>query len=114
MISGPSSKASDHAINARLFRRIARLTWPFWRRPQSWPAWIGLAVLLSQGVLLSYLVVRSAALLKDATNALLGRDGAAFEAALTAYLLVYAAKMLVPQARFIVDAFVEAAWSTLR
>lgn len=110
MISGPSSKASDHAINARLFRRIARLTWPFWRRPQSWPAWIGLAVLLSQGVLLSYLVVRSAALLKDATNALLGRDGAAFEAALTAYLLVYAAKMLVPQARFIVDAFVEAAW----
>lgn len=101
---------ADHHINARLFRRIARLTWPFWRRPQSWPAWIGLAVLLSQGVLLSYLVVRSAALLKDATNALLGRDGAAFEAALTAYLLVYAAKMLVPQARFIVDAFVEAAW----
>ncbi|TFZ55331.1 ABC transporter ATP-binding protein/permease [Methylorubrum sp. Q1] len=101
---------ADHSINALFFRRIVRLTVPFWRRPQSWLAWIGLAVLLSQGVLLSYLVVRSAALLKDATNALLGRDGAAFETALTAYLIVYAAKMLVPQARFIVDGFVEAAW----
>ncbi|KQQ25314.1 hypothetical protein ASF53_21755 [Methylobacterium sp. Leaf123] len=67
-------------------------------------------MLLSQGGLLSYLVVRAAALLKDATNALLSRDGAAFEAALMAYLLVYAAKMLLPQTRFIVDAFVEAAW----
>ncbi|WP_312034849.1 ABC transporter ATP-binding protein/permease [Methylorubrum rhodesianum] len=101
---------ASHRIDTRLFRRIARLTIPFWRRPQSWPAWIGLAVLLSQGVLLSYLVVRAAALLKDTTNALLGQDWAAFEAGLTAYLIVYAVKMLVPQARFIVDAFVEAAW----
>lgn len=101
---------SDHRIDTRLLRRIVRLTVPFWRRPQSWPAWIGLAVLLSQGVLLSYLVVRAAALLKDTTNALLGRDWAAFEAALTAYLIVYSVKMLLPQARFIVDAFVEAAW----
>ncbi len=101
---------SDHCIDTRLLRRIARLAVPFWRRPQSWPAWIGLAVLLSQGVLLSYLVVRAAALLKDTTNALLGRDWAAFEAGLIAYLIVYALKMLLPQARFIVDAFVEAAW----
>ncbi|MCJ2080518.1 ABC transporter ATP-binding protein/permease [Methylobacterium sp. J-090] len=111
MTAGVSPDRSDHRIDAHLFRRIVRLTVPFWRRPQSWPAWIGLGVLLGQGMLLSYLVVRAAALLKDVTDGLLSRDQAAFEAALLAYLLVFTAKTLVPQARFIVDAFVEAAWS---
>ncbi|KQP91921.1 ATP-binding cassette domain-containing protein [Methylobacterium sp. Leaf117] len=109
MAAGPAEYQSR--VDASLFRRVLRLTLPFWRRRQAWPAWIGLAVLLGQGMLLSYLVVRAAGLLKEMTDGLLNGDRAVFEATLLAYLLVFTAKTLVPQARFIVDAFVEAAWS---
>jgi putative ATP-binding cassette transporter len=50
-------------------------------------------------------------LLKAVTDGLLSGNRAAFEAALLAYLLVFTAKTLVPQARIIVDALVEAGWS---
>ncbi|WP_082501198.1 ATP-binding cassette domain-containing protein [Methylobacterium sp. Leaf88] len=98
-------------IDASLAHRILRLTVPYWRQRQAWPAWIGVAVLLSQGMLLSYLVVRAAALLKTVTDELLSGNQAAFEAALLTYLFVFTVKTVLPQIRFIVDGFVEAAWS---
>jgi putative ATP-binding cassette transporter len=109
MNSGPAGH--QIRIDGLLFRRVLRLTLPYWGRRKAWPAWIGLAILLSQGILISYLVVRAASLLKDVTDGLLSGNRAAFEAALYAYLLVFALKTIVPQARFIVDAFVEAGWS---
>lgn len=110
MTTDTAARPADDRIDARLLRRIARLTVPYWRRRRSWPAWIGLALLLMQGVALSYLAVRAAALLKQTTDTLLARDVAAFEAALAAYLLLYTVQHLLPQIRFVLDALVEADW----
>lgn len=108
---GPATSESDHRLDLRLLRRIIRLVVPFWRRPQSWPAWLGLAATFGQGALMSYLVVRAAALLKIVTDALLALDPTAFETALVAFVLVTALKRFLPQANFIVDGLIQATWS---
>ncbi|HEX4182402.1 MAG TPA: ATP-binding cassette domain-containing protein [Caulobacteraceae bacterium] len=100
----------DFRIDALLFRRIARLFLPFWARRSAWLYWIGLAVVLGQAALISFLTVRSTFAMKDLTNALVRHRWGAFEDALLAYIILFGGGQFLPSLTEILNAWICRSW----
>ena len=80
--AGPARPAVDPAnyrLDLRLLRRIWRLVLPYWRHPDSLPAWLLLALMVCFILLSSGSVVWASYRMRDLTNALTARDWAPFE-----------------------------------
>ncbi len=60
---------------------------------------------------MSFLIVHVSVLLKQMTDALLARDWSAFQSGLLIYTLAYASQNLLPQARIVLSALIQANWS---
>ncbi|MDR0245593.1 MAG: ATP-binding cassette domain-containing protein [Burkholderia sp.] len=66
--------ADDLRINRRFFRRLTRLTLPYWTRPGAWRAWLLLAGLLLVTVAIVGVAAWISYLAKDTTNALVNKQ----------------------------------------
>lgn len=106
-----SNEAASYRLSIDLLIRIARLTVPYWRRRQAWPAWIGLLLTLLYGVILSTIIINEASWLKETTDTLLKRHWDDFQDALVTYIILFSAHQLLPQGRQILDALIQASWS---
>ena len=80
---------ADYKLNRRFFQRLIKLCKPYWTREGAWRSWLALAVICGLGAGNVFSGAGLTYVMRDQTNALLAKDGAAFWPLLalgTAYL----------------------------
>lgn len=82
----------NYKISRLLFRRIWRLTKPYWTRPGAWTSWCLMGGLLGAAVGYSLLGAYASLVLKDVTNLILAHKQGAYWAMLWLFLAVTLAR----------------------
>jgi putative ATP-binding cassette transporter len=101
---------SDYKISRRLFRRIWRLTTPYWTRASGWRSWIAMGALLVMAPAVPIAWAYRSELLKHLTNAIVAKDAAAFDAQLTMFLAVFGGYQLLLTAMNFIDSRLDLHW----
>jgi vitamin B12/bleomycin/antimicrobial peptide transport system ATP-binding/permease protein len=108
----PTIKVEDYRIGKTLFRRIWRLTVPYWTRRAAWVSWGVYAMLFGTIGINSYLIIESSFAMKTLTDVLVAQKADAFNMAVMAYFFLSAAGFFIPMIMSVLDIWLSQNWRT--
>jgi putative ATP-binding cassette transporter len=106
----PVSVSRSYAYDRTFFRRLYRLSKPYWVRKGCGGSWLTLVFLLSTVVAYSACGAWITSLTKDQTNALINRDPATFWRLLAAVALLTALRYVISTVQTVVDNCLDLHW----
>lgn len=108
--AGVALDPRDYEIDRKLFRRIWRLTKPYWARKAAWRSWLAMSLLLAMAPAATLLWAYKSQVTKYLTNAIVAKDHSTFSDLLTFYAVVSAGYYLLNVAMQFVDSRLDLHW----